>query len=75
MKNLENLKNLFTTNKLIDRTKNFKSNASRFKQKKYAKNAPQARFFGNDSYSCSIWWESFLTPILSDHDDKICTKQ
>jgi len=29
---------------LVDRTRNFKSNASRFKQKKYDKNAPQARF-------------------------------
>jgi len=30
---------------LVDGTRNFKSNASRFKQKKYEKNAPQARFF------------------------------
>jgi len=37
--------NHFTTNKLIDRTRNFKSNASRFKQKKYERNAPQARCF------------------------------
>jgi len=29
---------------LVDGTRNFKSNASRFKQKKYEKNAPQARF-------------------------------
>jgi len=29
---------------LVDRTKNFKSNASRFKQKEYEKIAPQARF-------------------------------
>jgi len=35
---------IFTTNDLVDRTSNFKSNASRFKQKKYGKNAPQARF-------------------------------
>jgi len=30
---------------LVDRTRNFKSNASRFKQKKHENNAPQARFF------------------------------
>ena len=36
---------IFTTNKLVDRTRDFKSNASRFKQKKNEKNAPQARFF------------------------------
>jgi len=30
---------------LVDRTKNFKSNLSRFKQKKIEKSAPQARFF------------------------------
>jgi len=30
---------------LVDRTRIFKSNASRFEQKKYEKNAPQARFF------------------------------
>jgi len=35
---------IFTTNELVDRIKNFKSNVSRFKQKKYEKNAPQARF-------------------------------
>jgi len=29
---------------LVDRTKNFKSNASRFKQNNYEKNAPQAIF-------------------------------
>jgi len=29
---------------LVDRTRNFKSNASRFEQKNYEKNAPQARF-------------------------------
>ena len=34
----------FTTNELVDRTRNFKSNASRFEQKNYEKNAPQARF-------------------------------
>jgi len=28
---------------MVDRTGNFKSNASWFKQKKYEKNAPQAR--------------------------------
>jgi len=37
--------NHFTTNKLVDRTRNFKSNASWFKPKKYELNAPQARFF------------------------------
>jgi len=36
---------ILTTNELVDRTKNFKTNASRFKQKKYETNAPQARFF------------------------------
>jgi len=36
---------MFTTNELEDRTRNFKSNASRFKQKNYEQNAPQARFF------------------------------
>jgi len=36
---------IFTTNELVDRTRNFKLNASWFKQKKYEKNAPQARFF------------------------------
>jgi len=36
---------IFTINELVDRTRNFKSNASRFKQKNYEKNAPQARFF------------------------------
>jgi len=30
---------------LVDRIRNFKSNASRFKKKVYDKNAPQARFF------------------------------
>jgi 3-mercaptopyruvate sulfurtransferase SseA len=30
---------------MVDRTRNFKSNASWFKQKKYEKNAPEARFF------------------------------
>jgi len=30
---------------LVDRTRNFKSNATLFKQKQYEKNAPQARFF------------------------------
>jgi len=29
---------IFTTNELVDRTRNFKSNATRFKQKKYGKN-------------------------------------
>jgi len=29
---------------LVDRTRNFKSNASRFKQKKIEQNAPQATF-------------------------------
>jgi len=33
----------FTTNELVDRTRNFKSNASRFKQKKYGKKAPQKK--------------------------------
>ena len=36
---------IFTTNELVDRTRNFKSNASWFKQKRYEKNAPQTRFF------------------------------
>jgi hypothetical protein len=36
---------ILTTNELVDRTRNFKSNASWFKQKIYRKNAPQARFF------------------------------
>jgi len=45
---------IFTTNELVDRTRNSKSNASRFKQKNitkmrrrpdfYEKHAPQARF-------------------------------
>jgi len=35
---------IFTTNELVDRTRNFKSNASQFRQKIYGKNAPQARF-------------------------------
>jgi len=35
---------IFTNNGLVDRTRNFKSNASRFKQKNHKKNAPQARF-------------------------------
>jgi len=30
---------------MVDNTRNFKSNASWFKQKKYEKNAPEARFF------------------------------
>jgi len=30
---------------LVDRTRDLKSNATLFKQKKYEKNAPQARFF------------------------------
>jgi len=30
---------------LVDRTRNFKSSASRLKQKKFEKNAPQAIFF------------------------------
>jgi len=30
---------------MVDRTRNFKSKASRFKPKKYEKNAPQVRFF------------------------------
>ena len=38
---------IFTTNELVDRTRNFKSNASRFKQKEIEKNAPQARFLWN----------------------------
>jgi len=41
---------VFTTNELVDRTRNFKSNASRCKQKiwkKCEKNAPQARFLWN----------------------------
>ena len=36
---------MFTTNELVDRIRNFKSNASRFKQILYNKNVPQARFF------------------------------
>jgi hypothetical protein len=36
---------IFTTNELVDRTRIFESNASRFEPKKYEKNAPQARFF------------------------------
>ena len=36
---------ILTTNELVDRTRNFKSNASQFKQKKYEKNASQARCF------------------------------
>ena len=36
---------ILTTNELVDRTRNFKSNASWFKPNKYGKNAPQARFF------------------------------
>jgi len=35
---------IFNTNELVDTTRNFKSNASQFKQKNYGKNAPQARF-------------------------------
>jgi len=35
---------IFTTNELVYRIRNFKSNACRFKKKKYEKNAPQARF-------------------------------
>ena len=35
---------IFTTNELVDRTRNVKSNATRFQPKKYEKNAPQARF-------------------------------
>jgi len=34
----------FTINELVDRARFFKSNASRFKQKIYEKNAPQGRF-------------------------------
>jgi hypothetical protein len=30
---------------MVDRIRNFKSNASRFKKKLYEKNAPQARIF------------------------------
>jgi len=37
--------NHFTTNKLVDRTRNFKSNTSCYKKKLYEQNAPQARFF------------------------------
>jgi len=33
-----------TTNELVDITRNFKSNASRFKKILYEKNAPQATF-------------------------------
>ena len=36
---------IFTTNESVDRTRNFKSHASQFKQKNYEKNAPQATFF------------------------------
>jgi len=38
---------IFTTNELVDRIRNFRSNASQFKkiQVLYEKNAPQARFF------------------------------
>jgi len=36
---------IFTTNELVDRIRNFKSNTSLFKKKLYPKNAPQARFF------------------------------
>jgi len=36
---------IFTTNELVNRTRIFKSNTSRFEQKKYGKNASQARFF------------------------------
>jgi len=32
------------TKELVDRIRNFKSNASLFKKKLYGKNAPQARF-------------------------------
>ena len=39
------VRNVFTTNELVDRTRNFKSNASQFKQKNYEKNALQAKFF------------------------------
>jgi len=39
------VRNIFTTNKLVDRIRNMKSNASRFKGKIYEKNAPQARDF------------------------------
>jgi len=35
---------IFTTNELLDRIRNFKSNAYRFKKQSYKKNAPQARF-------------------------------
>jgi hypothetical protein len=35
---------IFTTNELVDRTRKFKSNASRFKPKIYGKHALQARF-------------------------------
>jgi len=35
---------IFTTNELVHTTRNFKSNASRFKQTNYEKNAPQAKF-------------------------------
>jgi len=34
---------IFTTNELVDRRRNFKSNASRLNKKIYEKNAPQAR--------------------------------
>jgi len=36
---------IFTTNELLDRIRNFKSNASLFKKNMYEKNALQARFF------------------------------
>jgi len=34
----------FSPPELVDRTRNFRSNASQFKQKIYEKNAPQAKF-------------------------------
>jgi len=36
---------IFTTNELVDRIRNFKSNASLFKKNLYEKNALHARFF------------------------------
>ena len=36
---------IFTANELLDRTRNFKLNASLFKQKKFGKYAPQVKFF------------------------------
>ena len=36
---------IVTTNELVDRIRNFKSNASLFMKILYEKNAPQARFF------------------------------